>query len=178
MRPRRCRSAARRRSRSQTDGVAPNSGDAVKTFVDANIQITPNGVNRVGRDAHVHGARERQRGHGDGFVNAPDGTQISFTIDTGPGAFTSANPCTTAGGTGAARSTCSSAVTGVDDRQRALDALGRRCLADAAHERRRVRTPARRRSTWVNAKIAIAPNATNEVGAAAHVHGDPVEGHR
>ncbi len=58
MRRRRCRSRARRRSRSQTDGVAPNSGDAVKTYVDANIQITPNGVNPVGAThtftAHVN----------------------------------------------------------------------------------------------------------------------------
>ena len=37
---------------------------------------------------------------GNGFVNAPDGTQISFTIDSGPGTFTSANPCTTVGGDG------------------------------------------------------------------------------
>src|SRR6185503_5983650 len=29
----------------ETDGVAPNSGNAVKTFVDANIQIGPNGTN-------------------------------------------------------------------------------------------------------------------------------------
>ena len=43
MRRRRCRSAARRAFTVQTDGQAPNSGDAVKTFVDANIQITPNG---------------------------------------------------------------------------------------------------------------------------------------
>ena len=27
----------------ETDGVAPNSGDAVKFFVDANITITPDG---------------------------------------------------------------------------------------------------------------------------------------
>src|SRR5204862_6009991 len=33
----------------QTNGVAPNSGDAVKTFVDANIQITPaTAANAVG----------------------------------------------------------------------------------------------------------------------------------
>ena len=70
------------------------------------------GVNRVGRHAHVHGACERQRRHG-GFANAPDGTQISFTIDSGPGAFTSANPCTTAGGTGSCSINLTSAVTGV-----------------------------------------------------------------
>ena len=53
--------------------MAPNSGDAVKTFVDANIQITPNGVNRVGQThtftAHVN----INAGDGAGFVDAPDG---------------------------------------------------------------------------------------------------------
>src|SRR5262245_412146 len=34
-----------------TDGTAPNSGDATKRFVDANVSITPNGVNEVG---HQH----------------------------------------------------------------------------------------------------------------------------
>ena len=34
----------------QTDGSAPNSGDAVKRFVNANIQITPaNATNPVER---------------------------------------------------------------------------------------------------------------------------------
>ena len=32
----------------QTDAVPPNSGDAVKVFQDANIQITPNGSSVVG----------------------------------------------------------------------------------------------------------------------------------
>ena len=61
--------------------------------VDANIQITPNGVNRVGQ-THTFTAHVNVN-DGSGFVNAPDGTQISFTIDSGPGSFTSANPCTT-----------------------------------------------------------------------------------
>src|SRR6185436_20565854 len=32
----------------QTDGIDDNSGDAVKTFVDAKISITPNATNEVG----------------------------------------------------------------------------------------------------------------------------------
>ena len=59
--------------------------------------------------AHVNVERRRR----DGFVNAPDGTPISFTIDSGPGGFTTPNPCTTAGGTGSCTITLSSAVTGV-----------------------------------------------------------------
>ena len=48
--------------------------------VDANIQITPNGVNRVGQ-THTFTAHVNVN-DGNGFVNAPDGTQISFTIDS------------------------------------------------------------------------------------------------
>ena len=47
-----------------------------------------------------------------GFANAPNGTPISFTIDSGPGAFTSANPCTTSGGTGNCSITLVSSVPG------------------------------------------------------------------
>jgi hypothetical protein len=81
-----------------TDSVAPNSGDAVKTYVDANIQITPDGTNRVGA-THTFTAHVAIN-TGSGFSNAPDGTAISFTIDSGPGSFTTTSPCTTTGGTG------------------------------------------------------------------------------
>ena len=40
----------------QTDGQGQNGSDAVKTFVDARIHITPTATNRVGSAAHVHGA--------------------------------------------------------------------------------------------------------------------------
>ena len=69
----------RPRSPSQTDGVAPNSGDAVKTFVDANIQITPpTATNPVGTNHVLTGHVNVNAGTG-GFVNAPDGTVITFS---------------------------------------------------------------------------------------------------
>ena len=97
-----------------TDGVAPNSGPAVKTFVDANIQITPTGTNRVGAPhtftAHVN----VNAGQGAGYVSAPDGTIITFTtIDNG--ATSTPNPptqCTTSGGTGSCTTTITSPTTG------------------------------------------------------------------
>jgi uncharacterized repeat protein (TIGR01451 family) len=46
------------------------------------------------------------------FVNVPNGTQVSFTIDSGPGAFTSASPCTTLGDTGSCSITLVSSSTG------------------------------------------------------------------
>ena len=79
--------------------------------VDANIQITPPlATNPVGTN-HVFTGHVNVN-DGSGPVNAPDGTQISFTIDSGPGAFTTANPCTTSGGTGSCTITLSSAATG------------------------------------------------------------------
>ena len=81
------------------------------TVVDANIQISPN------TDANPVGATHVFTGHvnvndGNGFANAPDGTQISFTIDSGPGTLGTPNPCTTSGGTGNCTITLTSATTG------------------------------------------------------------------
>jgi uncharacterized repeat protein (TIGR01451 family) len=65
--------------------------------VDASIQITPaSAINPISTN-HVLTAHASVNG-GSGFANAPDGTQISFTIDSGPGSFTTPNPCTTSGG--------------------------------------------------------------------------------
>src|SRR5215212_1037414 len=78
--------------------------------VDANIQITPNGINPIGK-THTFTAHVNVNAGG-GFANAPDGTQISFTINSGPGAFTTSNPCTTTGGTGSCSIGLSSTITG------------------------------------------------------------------
>jgi hypothetical protein len=95
-----------------TDSTGMNSGPAVKTWVDANIQITPQlATNPVGVNHVFTGHVNINTGTG-GYVNAPDGTQISFTIDSGPGSFTTANPCTTAGGTGSCTITLTSATAG------------------------------------------------------------------
>ena len=57
---------ARRRSRCRPTVVAPNSGDAVKTFVDAKIAITPDATNRVGAPhtftVHAVEGHRRRRG--------------------------------------------------------------------------------------------------------------------
>jgi hypothetical protein len=95
----------------ETDGVAPNSGNANKNWVDANIQITPATAN------NPVGATHTVTGHvnvntGSGFVNAPDGTQISFAIASGPGTLGTPNPCTTTGGTGSCTITLTSNTTG------------------------------------------------------------------
>lgn len=84
-----------------TDGVALNSADAVKTFVDANISITPaTATNPVNTDHTLTGHVNVNAGNGS-FANAPDGTTITFVILAGSvGAFDGPASCLTAGGTG------------------------------------------------------------------------------
>ena len=83
-----------------TNGTAPNSGAAVKTFVDANIQITPASAN------NAVGTNHTLTGHvnvnaGSGFGNAPAGTTIGFSILSGPGSFVGGvTSCATVGTTG------------------------------------------------------------------------------
>ena len=145
MRRRRCRWLARRRSRCRPTAQAPNSGDAVKTFVDANIQITPNGVNRVGQThtftAHVN----INAGDGNGFVNAPNGTQISFTIDSGPGCVHDGESVHDRGWDGICTITSARPSTGVTTVSAHTTLSVGGVSLTRQHGRRRVRTPARRR---------------------------------
>jgi uncharacterized repeat protein (TIGR01451 family) len=94
-----------------TDGVAPNSGDTVKTFVDANVQISPpSAINPVGTNHTLMGHVNVNKGSG-AFEVAPDGTQISFVL-SGAGSFVGPSSCTTAGGTGSCSVVISSSATG------------------------------------------------------------------
>jgi uncharacterized repeat protein (TIGR01451 family) len=118
-------------------------------------------VNRVGQ-THTFTAQV-QVNTGAGFVNAPDGTGISFTIDSGPGAFTSANPCMTSGGTGSCTVDLSSGTTGVTTvSAHATLSVGGLVLTRNTDATGTNSGPAVKR--WVNASIAIAPSATNEIG--------------
>ena len=99
----------------ETDGTSPNSGDVVKTFVDANISITPlSKTNPVGTDHVLTGHVNVNDGSSSVFSNAPDGTLITFSIASGPGDFdpTGVNTCTTSGGTGSCTVQITSTVTG------------------------------------------------------------------
>src|SRR5205814_1682509 len=63
----------------QTNGTAPNSGDAVKRFVDAKISIAANATNKVG-DAHTFTVTVQQD---DGLTAAQGGDGVSgFTPAT------------------------------------------------------------------------------------------------
>lgn len=79
-------------------------------IVDANIGITPATSTDPVNDHHVLTAHVNVN-PGTGFVNAPDGTIVSFAIVSGPGTLSSTT-CTTAGGTGSCTDTLTSAVVG------------------------------------------------------------------
>src|SRR5262249_40046080 len=72
--------------------------------VDANIQITPaTATNPVNTNHTLTGHVNVDNGTGAGFVNAPDGTVIYFSLTNTNGAtaaFVGPSSCTTAGGTG------------------------------------------------------------------------------
>ncbi len=94
--------------RETGDGLAGDSANANKTFVDANIQISPpNATNEVG-SPHVLTAHVNVN-DGTGFVNAPAGTTINFTKLSGPGNLSAAS-CLTVLATGS----CSVHVDVVD----------------------------------------------------------------
>ena len=110
--------------------------------VDARITITPNGVNRVGQTHTFTAQVQISTPDSDGFVNAPAGTGISFTIDSGPGAFTSANPCMTVGNSGSCTDRPQLGDHRRYDGQRAHDAFRRRHCRSRATRTGRARTPA------------------------------------
>jgi hypothetical protein len=109
----------------QTDGVAPNGGNATKTFVDAYIEINPpTDTDPVG-DTHTFTATVWvSDGLGGGYVPAPDGTSITFSyvgVHVGniktPSPPNPPNPCTTSGGTGSCSVDTTSTSAGQDTMQ-------------------------------------------------------------
>ena len=79
-----------------TDGVAPNVADAVKTFVDANIQITPANANNAVGTNHVLTITVNALG---GTIDAGPHTATA-SIVSGPGSFVGSPTCTYTGGGG------------------------------------------------------------------------------
>src|SRR5262249_32763553 len=129
------------------------------------IQISPNGTNPVGT-THTFTAHVNVSDGSGGFVNAPAGTPISFTIDSGPGSFTTPNPCTTVGSSGNCTITITSASIGTSVvSAHVTTSVGGVTLTRDTDGVGDNSGPATK--VWVSAQIAIAPSATNEVG---HAH--------
>jgi hypothetical protein len=143
--------------------VATAGSSATVQNPDANIQITPpSATNHVG-DTHTLTGHVNVSTDGTTFANAPDGTTINFTKDSGPGTL-NASSCVTSGGTGSCTVTLTSSQTGTTVVSAHTDVvvagtpLHRDTNGVGANS-----NPAQK--LWVNAAITIAPNATNEVGA-------------
>src|SRR5262249_20438390 len=68
-----------------TDGVSPNSADAVKTFVDAKITISPDATNEVGHPHTFTVTVWQDSGNGAGFVVATVG-HVDVTLTNSNGA--------------------------------------------------------------------------------------------
>ena len=133
--------------------------------VDANIQITPTtATNRVGPDAHVHGARQRERRHRLRRTRPPARRSPSRSTPAPARSRRRARAPRSA-----ATGSCTVDLTSADDRrhdrQRAHDGDRRRRRADPRHERHGAATPAPATKTWVDAKITIAP--TRRTGSAS-----------
>jgi len=98
--------------RATADANAGDGGNANKNWVDANIQISPATAN------NATGTNHTLTGHvnvndGTGFVNAPAGTLISFSIVSGPGSFVGGtNTCTTVLATGSCTVQITSSTAG------------------------------------------------------------------
>jgi uncharacterized repeat protein (TIGR01451 family) len=145
----------------QNTGDGPN---AQKTWVDANITISPlTATNEIG-NPHVFTATVKiNNGTGD-YANAPDGTTISFS-KTGPGSFTPTSQCTTSGGTGSCTVTLTSTTTGTTTVSAATTlSVGGATLSRATGDQNAGDGP-NAAKTWVDARIAIDSNAVNEVGS-------------
>ena len=153
----------------QTDGQAPNSANAVKTFVDAYITISPpEAVNPV-NTTHTYTAHVFiNDGSGAAYTDAPDGTVVSFAFVGGHvGSFSAGNQCTISNGAGTCTVDTSSADPG-DDTMQASSTLAvggvslTRTTGQVAPGHANGGNAAK---NWVGAKIAIEPDATNEIGA-------------
>ena len=141
-----------------------DSGNAVKNWVDANIQISPlTDTNAVGDPHTFTGHVNINTGTG-GFVNAPAGTTINFTIVSGPGSLTPTS-CLTVGTTGSCSVMLNSVDAGRDDGARGDGGRGRRRDAEPGDRRREAGDSANAVKNWVDANIQISPlTDTNALG--------------
>src|SRR5262245_38428631 len=88
--------------RQTNDGLPGDSVDAQKIWItpDANIQTSPRTATTSVTTNQTLARHVNVSPTGAGFVNAPDGTVISFSLVSGPGSFVGPASCTTYGGRG------------------------------------------------------------------------------
>lgn len=149
------------------DGIYDVSdGCANITAVNATVSITPDGTNRV-NGMHTF-TLHVQTDDGTGLVDAPNGTPIEASIDSGPGTLGTPNPCMTSGGTGTCQVTLSSGTTGVTkvSAHTIVNVSGLNVHRDTDNLNGNSGVATKR---WVDARISIAGDGTDEVGHAQTV---------
>ena len=150
---------------SHQDGL-----DVTKTWVDANVSLSPlSATNEVGTSHTVTCTIQQDKGHGGGFVVAPDGTTCNGSVLAGGPNAGSIGSCTVTnslgtctitysdtGGTGTdtIHATTTFSVSGVSMTRTTL-ASGTDIHNDGLDVTK----------TWVDANVSLSPlSATNEVG--------------
>jgi hypothetical protein len=103
----------------QTDATGDNSGPAVKTFVDAYIEITPPEATNPLNTIHTYTAHVFVNdGSAAAYTVAPNGTVVTFTLLPGSvGSFVAGNTCTISNGLGTCTIDTTSTVAGDDTMQ-------------------------------------------------------------
>ena len=144
----------------EADSSVVVAAAAVKTVVDARIEIEADGVNQVGADHTLSASVMIDAGNGAGLVPAPDGTAIDFNLENGPGTLSATN-CSTSGGTGSCSVDLRSATPGTTR----VSASSSVTVAGTAL------TPTTGAGgggnafvTWVDARIEIVPDAVLGAG--------------
>jgi hypothetical protein len=157
-------------TRTTGDTNAGDSASAVKIWVDANIAISPlTATNAVGTPHTFTGTVKVNAGDGAGYVPAPNGTTINFSLSNSNGATATfvggISSCLTTGGTGSCQVSITSPTAGKTTitATTTLSVLGvslTRTTGDT-----NAGDSASAVKTWVDANIAISPlTATNAVG--------------
>ena len=97
----------------ETDGTGSNSGDAVKTYVNAKISIAPDDTNEVGEPHTFTVTVMEDIGDGNGYVAASgEAVTVTLTDANGAAAVESANTCAATDGSGQCTVTFSSPTAG------------------------------------------------------------------
>jgi hypothetical protein len=141
--------------------------DVAKTWVDANISLSPLTATNLAGTSHTVTCTIKQN-TGSGFVAAPDGTECDWSITAGPNSGKSGS-CTTSGGTGTCQFTYSDTGGAGTDTIHATTtfsvaglSLTRSTLASGTDSSGDGTDVAK---SWVDANIALSPlTKANQVG--------------
>ena len=154
-------------TRSTSGNSGPGgSGSATKRFVDARISLSPlSAVNEVNHVHTITATVQQNDGTGSGFLAAPDGTGVLFSLSSNSAGatFVSGNSCTTSGGTCSVQIISSSAGTVIIHATTTFSVSGISLTRSTGDGLSGDSSDATKR--YVDARISVSPlTATNPVG--------------